>query len=167
MPLAGCGLMLGCLLLASSSCSNTTAPTPASSITFGQPSPASGSTILTTGAPPGAFIPRGSGRISIPLTVTSDHEVPYAQLYVYLLASDAVSQGYCGQNLPDAPTWGPFAKGQTVNVTITGFQVAQASCNVTGLRAILHTRNNGALTPPNASETIADATFPIAYFLRQ
>ena len=36
----------------------------------------------------------------------------------------------------------------------------------TGVRAILHTRNSGALTPPSAAETIADATFPIAYFIR-
>ena len=155
-----------CMMVPSWACNSTTSPTPVSSITFGQPSPAAGSTILTTGTPPGAFIPRGSGRLSIPLTVTSGRDVPWAQLYVYLLAPVG-DLGYCGQNLPDAPTWGPFEKGQTVSVTITGFQVFPASCSVTGLRAILHTRNTGLLTPPTASETIADATLPITYFIRQ
>ena len=166
-PCAGrVGLLFACLVMFAVGCSGTTNPTPISNITFGQPSPASGSTILTTGTPPGAFIPRGSGRLSVPLTITSGRDVPWAQLYVYLLSPD-FSLGYCGQNLPDAPTWGPFEKGQTVSVTITGFQVYPASCNVTGFRAILHSRNNGLLIPPTASETVAEATLTASYVIRQ
>ena len=39
-------------------------------------------------------------------------------------------------------------------------------CQVTGIRAMLHTRNSGLLTPPTASETIAEATRTIAYSLQ-
>ena len=144
---------------------STTSPTPVSSVVFGQLKPAAESTILTTGTPPGAFIPRGSDRLSIPITVTSGREVPWAQLNVYLLTGDA-GLGYCGQNLPDAPTWGPFGKGQTVTVTISGFQVYRLPCQVTGVRAFLHTRNSGLLTPPTASETVAEGTMPVNYIIQ-
>ena len=117
-----------------------------STLTIAPPAPASGSTIhVTVGAPPGLFIPRGSGQLSIPITVTSAREVPWAQLYVYLMTGPNAND-YCGQNLPDAPTWAPFLKGQTVTMTISGFQVARLPCEVTGLRAFLHTRNSGNLT---------------------
>ncbi|MEZ5416536.1 MAG: hypothetical protein R2708_04245 [Vicinamibacterales bacterium] len=85
--------------------------------------------------------------------------MPWAKLNVYLLTAD----GYCGQNTPDAPTWGPFPKGQPLSVVISGFQVYRLPCTVTGLRAMLHQRNNGLLTPPTASETIAEATQPVAW----
>ena len=111
------------------------------------------------------FIVRESGTLSIPITATSDREVDWAALYVYLLSSDS-GRDYCGQNLPDTPTWGPFRKGQTVTVTISGFQVGRMPCQVTGIRAMLHTRNSGLLTPPTASETIAEATMTIAYSLQ-
>jgi hypothetical protein len=143
---------------------NDTEPTPVSSITIGQPTPAAGAVIQTTGTLPGAFITRGSGQLSIPMTVTSGREVPWAQLYVYLLTNN--TSGYCGQNLPDAPTWGPFAKGQTVSVSISGFQVFQLPCQVTGVRAMLHTRNTGLLTPPISSETVAEATMAVSYTIR-
>ena len=155
--------MIVCATVFLASCDrNTTAPTPVSSIFFGQPMPAAGSTILTAGAPPGAFISRGSGRLSIPIIVTSGREVPWAQLNVYLLTGEA-GLGYCGQNLPDAPTWGPFRKGETETVTISGFQVYRLPCQVTGVRAFLHTRNNGALTPPTTSETVAEGTMSVSY----
>jgi hypothetical protein len=93
---------------------NTTAPTAVSSIVFGQPTPAAGSNILIAGAPPGAFIPRGSDRLSIPIIVTSGPEVPWAQLNVYLLTGEA-GLGYCGQNLPDAPTLGAVPKRRDRN----------------------------------------------------
>ena len=160
------GVVLACLSAGAIGCS-TMEPTPVSAITFGQPSPASGSMIIATGTPPGVFIPRGSGRLSIPLTVTSGRDVPWAQLWLYLYRNgNTTGNDYCGQNLPDAPTWGPFSKGQTVSVTITGFQVL-ASCDVTAVRAMLHTRNSGLLTPPTASETVAEATLPVSYFIRQ
>ena len=142
---------------------DTTAPTPVSGITFGQPTPPSGSTIQTTGTVPGAFIPSGSGRLAVPITMTSARELPWAQLNVYLLTADG---NYCGQNLPDSPTWGPFGQGQTISVMITGFQVFRVPCEVTGFHAYLHTRNNGNLTPPTASETVADGTLFVNYTIR-
>ena len=144
-----------------SSCGSSEAPTPVASLVIGQPSPSAGSVIRPTNS----FIVRESGTLSIPITATSDREVDWAALYVYLLSSDS-GRDYCGQNLPDTPTWGPFRKGQTVTVTITGFQVGRMPCQVTGIRAMLHTRNSGLLTPPTASETIAEATMRIAYSLQ-
>ena len=84
----------------------------------------------------------------------SAHEVPWAQLNVYLLSGS----DYCGQNLPDSPTWGSLPAGWTDSYTVTGFQVYRVPCDVTGIRAMLHARNNGLLTPPLPSETIAETT---------
>jgi hypothetical protein len=36
-------------------------------------------------------------------------------------------------------------------------------CDVTGIRAMLHMRNNGLLTPPDPTETVAEATFPVSF----
>jgi hypothetical protein len=117
---------------------------------------------VSEGSPPGAFIVRGSGQIAVGLAIRSAREAPWAQLNVYLLSGD----GYCGQNLPDSPTWGPFVAGQTVAYTVTGFQVYRLPCDVTGIRAMLHSRNTGLLIPPTASETIAEATVSVTYQLR-
>jgi hypothetical protein len=133
-----------------------TTPSEASVLTFG--TPVAAATTLVNAA--SGFIARGSGQVSIPITASTSRDVPWAQLYVYLLTDD----GYCAQNLPDAPTWGPFPKGQTVSVTITGFQVFR-TCTVTGIRAMLHQRNSGLLTPPTASETIAEATRQVSWTL--
>ncbi len=140
-----------------------TTPSNASGVRFGQPAPASGSTVVVSeGAPPGAFINRGSGRLSIPVTLRSPREVPWAQLYVFLITSGT---SYCGMNLPDTPTWGPFPANQDISFTVTGFQVFQLPCTVTAVRAMLHIRNNGLLTPPTASETVIEATLPVNYVL--
>ena len=144
-------------------CESGTSPSEVSRIVIGQPTPAAGSTLSTSGTPPGAFIQRGSGVLSIPISLQSGRDVPWAQLNVYLLTADG---SYCGQNLPDSPTLAPLDEGQQANVTITGFQVYRLPCNVTGVRAMLHTRNNGLLTPPTASETIADALLPVNYTIR-
>jgi hypothetical protein len=141
-----------------------TRPTP-SVLTISTPSPAPGSTIALTLNGSQYFIARGSGALSIPITVTADREVPWAQLYVYLY-DGGPGLGYCGQNLPDAPTWGPFPKGQTTTVTISGFQVSHSPCNVTSIKAFLHTRNSGLLTPPNESETVASGSVAVNYTLR-
>jgi hypothetical protein len=141
---------------------SATAPSRVSRVTIGQPSPAVGSTIQTTGTPPGAFIARGSGALSLPITVQSERELPWAQLYVYLLTHD----GYCGQNLPDAPTWAPFEKWRPVQVTISGFQVFRLPCEVTGFRAILRIRHTGLLTPPTGTDMVAEATLPVRYMVR-
>jgi hypothetical protein len=99
------GVLVACMLAGAIGCQSTMEPTVVSAITFGTPSPAQGSTIIATGTPPGVFIPRGSGRLSIPLTVTSGRDVPWAQLWLYLYTGGNTSgNNYCGQNLPDAPT---------------------------------------------------------------
>jgi hypothetical protein len=66
---------------------------------------------------------------------------------------------------PDSPTWGRLPAGWTTSYTVTGFRVFRLPCDVTGLRIMLHTRNDGASAPPNASETVAQATVPLAFRL--
>jgi hypothetical protein len=144
-------------------CDSASSPSGVGRIVIGQPTPGAGSTLSTSGTPPGAFIQRGSGVLSIPISLESGRDVPWAQLNVYLLTADG---NYCGQNLPDAPAWGPLDEGEAINVAITGFQVYRLPCDVTGVRAMLHTRNNGLLIPPTANETIADATMPVSYTIR-
>ena len=140
-----------------------TSPSGQSRMTFGAIAPASGGTVTTTGSPPGAMIVRGSGQVSIPITVSAERELPWAQLSVYLMTADGT---YCGQNLPDAPTWGPFRARDTESLTITGFQVFRLPCTVTGVRAYLHTRNNGLLIPPTASETAAEGSATANFTIR-
>jgi hypothetical protein len=150
---------------------NSTAPSngASSSLQISSPSPAIGSTIhVTVGAAPGFFIPRGSGQISIPITVTSDRQLPWAQLFVYLMTADN-PQSYCAQNLPDAPGWEPFPKGQATSVTITGLQVYRLPCDVTEIRAYLTTRDirhGGLLSPPTPDETVASGVLTTSYQLR-
>lgn len=134
-----------------------------SNLTIGAISPASGGSVTTTGALPGAMIVRGSGQVSIPINVSAGRELQWAQLSVYLMTADG---SYCGQNLPDAPTWGPFGANDTASVTISGFQVFRLPCSVTGVRAYLHTRNNGLLIPPTASETAAEGSATANFTIR-
>jgi hypothetical protein len=141
-------------------------PPPPNSVTFTAVSPSSGSVVLLPQSypyilPGGVAIPPGSGHISAGLTLTSEHAVPWAQLNVYLLSADP--DGYCGQNTPDSPTWQSLTPGWTTTLNVTGFRVYRLPCDVTGLRAMLHTRNSGLLAPPTASETIAEATFPVSF----
>jgi hypothetical protein len=141
-----------------------TTPSGSGTITFGQAIPPSGSTVrVTSGSPPGAFIVRGSGQIAIPLVIRSTRESPWAQLNVYLLTGS--TDNYCGQNMPDSPTWGPFVARRNVQYTVTGFQVFRLPCDVTGIRAMLHLRQGGLLIPPTASETLAEGTLPITLHL--
>ena len=153
-------------MLAAACDDSPSSPTPVKSLTIATPAAPFGSSITVTQNGSQYFLARGSGLFSIPITVTSDREVPYAQLSVYLYdGSD--TQSYCGQNIPDAPTWGPFQKGQTASVSISGFQVFRVPCNVTSIRAWLHTRNNGLLIPPNESETVATGSLAVSYAFRQ
>jgi hypothetical protein len=136
------------------------------SIVITSANPASGSTLTPSGTPPGTFFTRGSGQFGVTVTATSGQELPFAQLAVFLLTSDEAS--YCGQNLPDWPTWRPFVRGQTVTYTVTGFQVFRLPCEVTGIRAIFNTRDDlhvGGF--PSANQIIADSTLPVVYHLRQ
>jgi hypothetical protein len=98
--------------------------------------------------------------------MTLAHEVPRAQLNVYLLTGEGGSD-YCGQNTPDSPTWGPLPAGWTTTYTVTGFRVYRLPCEVTGIRAMLHTRNDGRLTPPTPDETIAESTVAVRYQIRR
>jgi hypothetical protein len=143
-------------------CGSPTEPSPV--LTISTPTPAPGSVIPITAIGIQSFIARGSGVFSVPITVTSDRDVPWAQLYVYLYRGTERME-YCGQNLPDAPTWGPFAKGQTASVTISGWQLS-GPCEVTSIRAWLHTRNSGLLIPPTESETVATGSLNVRYTFR-
>ena len=135
-----------------------------STLTINSVTPSSGSVRPSRGAPPGVFIDRGSGALSIDMTILPAHDASWAQVYVYLLTPGTPPGGlnYCGQNLPDAPTWGPLRAFRTERVTISGFQVSRVPCDVVGIRAMLHTRNTGLLLPPNASETVAEATTAVS-----
>jgi len=158
-------------VLAAVSCSDdktATAPTQPSapaSITISASTPAPGSTLTPIGTPPGAFFQRGSGAFGVTISVTGGAELPFAQLAVFLMTADPTSP--CGQNNPDWPNWKPFARGQTVTYTVTGFQVFRLPCEVTEIRAIFNTRDDlhlGGIPPANL--IVADTTFPVVYHLR-
>ena len=163
-----CLVALASVACVSMACGGTTAPSASSSLLISSPSPATGSTIhVAGGGAVGTFIARGSGQLSIPITVTSGRQLAWAQLYVYLMTADD-PDSYCAQNLPDAPGWG-LARGQTESVTITGFQVFRLPCDVTAIRAYLSTRDTlrgGLETPPRADETGAIDVFTTSYQLR-
>jgi hypothetical protein len=134
-------------------------------------SPSSGSTVVIPRdyvfyVPGGVVLPPGSGLISVNTSLRAAPALPWAQLSVYLLTNDQ-GLGYCGQNTPDSPTWGPLPAGWTTTYTVTGFRVYNLPCAVTGVRVMLHTRNNGLLTPPSPSETIAETTYPVSFRLQQ
>jgi len=164
------------LVLVACGCAGGSSPTlpspPASSaMVFTGVSPVSGSTIVVPEQypyilPGGVVIPPHSGLISVGLSVTSAHEVPWAQLSVYLLTGDQ-RLDYCGQNDPDAPTWQFLTPGWTTSYAVTGFRIYRLPCEVTGIRAMLHMRNNGLLIPPTPSETIAEATLPVSFQIRR
>jgi hypothetical protein len=152
-------------LAACSGCSTSSPSDVSSGISLTEMLPATGSNIrITQGSPPGAFITRGSGQLSVRMSLRWSREVDYAQLYLYLYTADG---SYCGQNLPDTPAWGPFPANKTMDVTVSAFQVFRIPCDVTAIRAMLHVRNNGLLIPPTPAETVADATFPANYAIRQ
>lgn len=148
---------------------NDASPTPIvtpSTITLTSPTPAQDSTLTPAGTPPGAFFTRGSGQFGVTVTITAGQDLPFAQLALFLL-TNANADGYCGQNLPDWPTWRPFARGQTVTYTVTGFQVFSLPCEVTGIRAVFNTREDvhvGGIPPANF--IVADTTLPVVYHLR-
>lgn len=152
------------LALLTVACNLPFSPDPVSELTISTPTPAPGSVIPITPIGIQSFIERGSGVFSVPITVTSDREVDWAQLRVYLYRGPNL-QDTCGVNLPDAPTWGPFEKGQTASVTISGWQLS-GPCDVTSIRAWLHTRNSGLILPPNESETVASGRLDVRYTFR-
>src|SRR5687767_8168237 len=134
-------------------------------------SPAAGTTVTLPQSYPfeirgGLVIPPGSGHVSARINISVDESIPWAQLIVYLL-TDGTNDQYCGQNSPDAPTWRSLERGWTSSVDITGFRVYRLPCDVTGFRAILHTRNSQDLNPPSAEQTIAEATVSTPIQLRR
>ena len=106
--------------------------------------------------PGGLVVPKDSGHIALEVHMVVANDLPWAELNVYLLTGGTTTE-YCGQNTPDAPTWGLLEAGWTETVTVTGFRVYRLPCEVTGFRAMLHTRNNGLLTPPTAAETVVES----------
>ena len=150
-------LPLVCLL--AGGCNSSTSPSGRDALTITASTPASGSSVTlpvqffnTQGA---AIVLRDAKLFSVTMNINVAHDVPWAQLNVYLLTGGTNDQ-YCGQNLPDSPTWQFLSKGWKTTVTVSGFQVFRVPCDVTGFRAMLHMRNNGNLTPPSPTETIAE-----------
>ena len=161
-------IVLVLVALSALACGNDVGPSSVGTMTFTQVTPPSGSTIIvSSGAAPGAFIERNSGQLSVGLRIRSAREVDWAKLDVYLLTMGSTGDSRCGQNSPDAPTWGPFRAGRTESVTITGFQIFRLPCAVTGIRAILHLRQGGLNTTPMASEILADGTMAVSYSLQR
>lgn len=147
-------VLTGCLVTACDEAGPTS-----STVTITSVVPPSGSVITPSrGTPPGVFLDRGSGKLAVTIAVQSIRETSFAQLYVFLLTPDG---NYCGQNLPDMPTWQPLRPALPEQVTITGFQVFRVPCDVVGIRAMLHTRTGGALFPPSADQTIAETAMPV------
>jgi len=106
-----------------------TSPSGQSGLTFGTITPASGGSVTTSGALPGAIIVRGPVRCRF-------------------------------------RSWGPFRRNDVETVTISGIQVGRLPCAVTGVREYLHTRNNGLLIPPTASETAAEGSTTVSFTIR-
>ena len=116
--------------------------------------------------PGGVPLPKGSGLLSVAVTMTAPHDTT-ARLNVYLLDGPDPSSDYCGQNSPDSPIWTPLPPGSTAFV-VTGFRVSRLPCEVTGVRVMVHTRpDDGLLIPPSPRETLAEATVPVHYVIRQ
>jgi hypothetical protein len=159
-------------LLAASCGSDPTDPSPAAdTVTLGAVTPGSGSVVVIPPSFPyfdvgGVVLPRGSNVLSVDVSMTVGRPVPRAQLNVYLLTGGS-SSDYCGQNLPDAPAWTAVPAGWTASHRVGGFQVFRLPCDVTGVRAVLHTRDSRLLTPPLPSETIAEATAAVRWELRR
>jgi len=165
-----CVAALAVLALIAGGCdskdSAPSAPSTPASVVISGSTPASGATLSPIGKVPGTFFNRGSGQFGVTISVTSGSALPFAQLAVFLQTTSN-PDGYCGQNLPDWPTWRPLAGGQTVTYTVTGFQVFTLPCEVTGIRAVLNTRDDlhvGGVPPSNF--IVADATLPVVYHLR-
>src|SRR5262245_19783019 len=153
-------MWLPLVCLAANGCGSPTSPGAPDALAISGASPSRGSSVVVPPQYPyntvgGVVVPPGSGLLSVSMTMSVEHDVPWAQLSVYLLTGGTNDQ-YCGQNLPDSPTWQFLTPGWKTNVTVTGFQIYRLPCDVTGFRAMLHMRNNGLLVPPSASETISE-----------
>jgi hypothetical protein len=160
-----------CILASSCGEPTSTRPSP-TAISFGSLFPANGSSVTIPERYPynqigGVVLPPGSGVLSVPLTISSARALPLARLNVYMLTGGSATE-YCGQNLPDSPSWTSLPANWTTTVDITGFQVYRLPCDVTALRVMLHSRSDTHLAiPPSAAETIVEATLPVSIALRR
>ena len=116
--------------------------------------------------PGGVLLLPGSGLVKVDVSTTLARPEPSARLNVYLLTGGG--SGYCGQNSPESPEWTGLPAGWSDRRTITGFRVSTLPCEVTGIRAILHRRQDDhLLAPPTAAETIVETTVPAQLLIRQ
>ena len=133
-------------------------------IVAGNVVPANGGSVPATGQVPGAFVQRGSGSVAVPLTVSARHDLPFAELMIFL---EDANGDECAANNPDRPTWAPFRASRWESVTVTGFQVWRLPCPVARVHVYLHTRNNPhLLTRPPADLIVAEATIPASFTIR-
>ena len=135
-----------------------------SSLVFGALTPGSGATLITTGATPGAFITRESEQLWIPITIRFESNESTARLFVYLKDQNGIS---CGQNVPDAPDFGPLEDDTVQTYTVRAFQVFRLPCEVASIRAVLHRRVSRNLnTEILPGELIAEHSMPVRYSVR-
>lgn len=149
----------------------TTSPPPTNAMTAAAVAPAEGSVVVLPAeypyiVPGGIVVPKDSGHVELQVDVGIAQDLPWAQLNVYLLTDDTTTE-YCGQNTPDSPTWGLLQAGWSDSITISGFRVYRLPCEVTGFRVMLHTRNNGLLTPPTTAETVVESVVARSFTLTQ
>jgi hypothetical protein len=160
------------LALIAVACGNGTT-TPSTTSVVVSATPTSGTVVVPAAYPyidlGGVLLPKGSGLISARVTLTSARETPLARLSVYLLTGNQPNQ-FCGQNSNDWPTWTPLPDDFTTTYEVTGFRVYQLPCDVTGIRAILHTHGDPSglgLGPPGADEILAETTVPVSFRILQ
>jgi hypothetical protein len=164
-------VLLGLMAVACDRSPTTPGAPHTSRLTIDSAAPASGGAVVVPAqlayiVPGGVVLPRGSGLVSVRVTMATAHEVPWARLNVYLLTGGSDTE-YCGMNDPDAPTWSFLPAGWSTTYTVSGFRVYRLPCEVTGIRAMLHMRNNGLFAPPSPGETIAEATLPSRLQIRR
>jgi hypothetical protein len=151
--------------------SNTTTPSAATTTIVAGMNPLQSGLIRLSPAthpyvvPGGVLLLPGSGMVKVDVSATLAQREPYARLNVYLLTADGT---YCAQNSPESPVWRDLEAGWSDQRSITGFRVYRLPCEVTGIRAMLHRRRDDhALTPPTAAETIVETTVPAQLLIRQ
>jgi len=159
-------IVAGLLSAVACGCGSSPAEPTRNALTINATQPASGATVIVPPQfvffnPGGVVIPPGSGLLSVNVTLSAGFDIPWAQL------TGGTTDQYCGQNANDSPTWQFLAPGWQTTVNVTGFRVYQLPCDVTGFRAMFHMRNNGLAIPPNASETIAEATVATTLHVRR
>src|SRR5262245_56911414 len=84
-PFVPCARLAAILTaIVAGACGSPSEPPPVKSLVISTPTPAPGSAIPVTLRGIQYFVDRGSGLFSVPITVTSDRDVQWAQLNVYL-----------------------------------------------------------------------------------